>query len=321
MSPKRPSALRAWLELLRAPNLLSVPGDPLVGVALAVQTAPPQVWAAAGAASVLLYAAGLVQNDWADRRADATERPERPIPSGRIRPGAAMAAWAGLIALGLASAGLAGPRTLATGAVLAAAICTYNLLTKRWPVVGPVNMGLCRALSVCVGLAAGAEAAGARDAWAGPPRPWLGLTPMHLIPAGLIGAYVAALTAVARGEARKRRVGWVRNLPACIVAFAVVPAVADAAGDPPPLGEAWNYWASLAALLAALLWSGGCAIRLGLARSPREVQRNVGRLIRGLMLLQAWLLLAAGAPGMYIGFGVILAFLAAGPLGRRFAPS
>jgi 4-hydroxybenzoate polyprenyltransferase len=37
----------------------------------------------------------MAANDWADRKLDASERPERPIPSGRISPGTAAATFAG----------------------------------------------------------------------------------------------------------------------------------------------------------------------------------------------------------------------------------
>lgn len=35
-------------------------------------------------ASVSLYAGGVVLNDYFDREIDAKERPERPIPSGKV---------------------------------------------------------------------------------------------------------------------------------------------------------------------------------------------------------------------------------------------
>ena len=39
-----------------------------------------------------LYWAGMAANDWADRELDAVERPERPIPSGRVAPRHALGA-------------------------------------------------------------------------------------------------------------------------------------------------------------------------------------------------------------------------------------
>ncbi|MEE3918113.1 UbiA family prenyltransferase [Micromonospora sp. BRA006-A] len=67
----------------------------------------PRTPALAGA-SVLLYWAGMAANDWADRRLDAVERPERPIPSGRVRPSVALGVASGLTAAGLAVATAAG---------------------------------------------------------------------------------------------------------------------------------------------------------------------------------------------------------------------
>ncbi|MBM0276363.1 UbiA family prenyltransferase, partial [Micromonospora tarensis] len=69
-------------ELVRAPAALSVPGDVIAGAA-AAGALGPRTPGLAGA-SVLLYWAGMAANDWSDRRLDAVERPERPIPSGRI---------------------------------------------------------------------------------------------------------------------------------------------------------------------------------------------------------------------------------------------
>lgn len=93
-------------ELVRAPAALSVPGDVLSGAA-AAGALGPRTPALAGA-SVLLYWAGMAANDWADRRLDAVERPERPIPSGRVRPSVALGVASGLTAAGLAVATAAG---------------------------------------------------------------------------------------------------------------------------------------------------------------------------------------------------------------------
>ncbi|MBS3735070.1 MAG: UbiA family prenyltransferase [Phycisphaerae bacterium] len=307
----------AWLELLRLPNLLTVPGDPLVGLVVATSSAPLRMWLAAPAASVFLYAAGLVQNDWADRRRDARDRPDRPLPSGRVAARTALVTSVVLLVAGLAAARFCGPWTLATACGLVAAITCYNLLAKRLPVIGPLTMGVCRALSVGIGLAAGAEHVAA--GWPG--DSWPGLSLMQYAPAGLIGAYVTALTAVAQHEGRTARVGWVRDLPAGMLAV-VATWVVIGTIDVPLSAETWHYWASLAALLAAVLWAGRCAAGLALARRPDDVQRNVGRLVRGVMLLQAWLLFAAGDDvGLILGGSAVALFVVAGVLSRRFASS
>ncbi|MEV4021174.1 UbiA family prenyltransferase, partial [Nonomuraea angiospora] len=82
--------MRALLELVRAPAALTVPGDVLAGATAAGTVRWPRAVGLA-ASSVCLYWAGMALNDYADRALDAVERPERPIPSGRVRPGAALA--------------------------------------------------------------------------------------------------------------------------------------------------------------------------------------------------------------------------------------
>ena len=78
--------MRALLELVRAPAALSVPGDTMARPPPRGRRPAPGL----ALASVLMYWSGMALNDWADREADAVERPERPIPSGRVRPGAAL---------------------------------------------------------------------------------------------------------------------------------------------------------------------------------------------------------------------------------------
>ncbi|MER7169734.1 SCO3242 family prenyltransferase, partial [Micromonospora sp. NPDC000207] len=141
------------VELVRAPAALSVPGDVIAG-ATAAGGLDRRTPALAGA-SVLLYWAGMAANDWADRDLDAVERPERPIPSGRVSPTAALGVAAGLTAAGLALAGAAGGRRAAAVAVpLAAAVWAYDLKAKNSP-AGPPMMALCRGLDVLLGAGDG----------------------------------------------------------------------------------------------------------------------------------------------------------------------
>src|SRR5690606_18979266 len=125
--PVRPAArlrqgavMRALLELVRAPAALSVPGDTLAGAAAAGRRPA----AGLALASVLMYWSGMALNDWADREEDAAERPGRPIPAGRISPGAALGLAAAPTGAGLAPPALAdarrGDSTAAGPAALAA---------------------------------------------------------------------------------------------------------------------------------------------------------------------------------------------------------
>src|SRR3990167_7037967 len=76
--------LKTWLQLFRAPNLLTVPGDPLAGFLLVTGEMRTEAWTAM-AASLCFYGAGLLANDLADFEIDRAERPERPLPSGRVK--------------------------------------------------------------------------------------------------------------------------------------------------------------------------------------------------------------------------------------------
>ncbi len=142
------------LELVRAPAVLTVLGDALAGSAAAGHP-----WtlrrAALPLASACLYAGGMALNDWADRELDAVERPERPIPSGRITPRRAVSVAGGLgvAGLGCAAAG-GGVRALAVAAPLAVGVWLYDAVLKEGP-AGPVAMAACRGLDVLMGAGVG----------------------------------------------------------------------------------------------------------------------------------------------------------------------
>ena len=86
----------AWLQLLRVPNLFTVPGDPVAGFLLATfgVLTPDVVLAILG--SLCLYAGGLVLNDLHDLDEDRRDRPNRPLPAGEI---AVRSAWLAVIGL------------------------------------------------------------------------------------------------------------------------------------------------------------------------------------------------------------------------------
>ncbi|WP_405632900.1 UbiA family prenyltransferase [Streptomyces sp. NBC_01174] len=158
-APDRPSTrerLRAWAELLRVSALFTVPGDALAGAA-AVGRHPDRGTALAVGASLCLYEAGMALNDWADREEDAVDRPHRPIPSGRIAPGAALAAAGVLTAAGLALAGRAGRPALAVASGLAATVWAYDLRLKHTR-LGPAAMASARTLDLLLGATATAGA-------------------------------------------------------------------------------------------------------------------------------------------------------------------
>ncbi|MEV6162895.1 SCO3242 family prenyltransferase [Streptomyces sp. NPDC052052] len=181
---------RAWAELLRVSALFTVPGDALAGAAAAGRR-PDRGTALAVGASLCLYEAGMALNDWADRDEDAVDRPHRPIPSGRITPGAALTAAGVLTAAGLGLAARAGRPALAVATGLAATVWAYDLRLKHTP-AGPAAMAAARALDLLLGAAA---SSGRSVSSAGSVR-------RALPAAGLLGAHTCAVTAVSRHEAQ-----------------------------------------------------------------------------------------------------------------------
>ncbi|MFC7339842.1 SCO3242 family prenyltransferase [Saccharopolyspora griseoalba] len=164
---------RALVELTRAPAALTVLGDSVTGAVSAGRRLRGRR-AVLPAASAAAYWAGMVLNDWADREVDAAERPERPIPSGRIEPVLALGLAAGLGGAGLLIGAAAGRSRQATA--LLVSVIGYDVVFKPNP-AGPVSMAACRALDVLLG--------GGRDSWPAAAR---------------VAAHTWAVTSLSRGE-------------------------------------------------------------------------------------------------------------------------
>jgi 4-hydroxybenzoate polyprenyltransferase len=233
----RDSRALAWWQLLRAANVFTAASNVIAGF-LIVQGrwAPAETLVLLIASSACLYLAGMVLNDVFDAHLDAIERPERPIPSGRIpRTTASSAGWALLTAGVLLSwmaawtTGHAMPGLL--GVLLAFAIVRYDrVLKSTW--IGPVAMAWCRVLNVLLGASI------ASHLW----RQW----PAILFAAG-VGVYTLVLTYIARSETigELSRMWRVRNLVSRMIqGFIVIDAIAATAAA---------GWASGLAVLTLLI--------------------------------------------------------------------
>ncbi|MGA0845880.1 MAG: UbiA family prenyltransferase, partial [Luteolibacter sp.] len=104
-------------------------------------------------AALALYHGGCFLNDWFDRGWDAIHRPNRPLPSGLIRPRRYWILAVVLLCAGCLSAFLADPNAGIVALVIAGLVILYTVIHKRsaWSVL---PMGLCRALLPAMGLAA-----------------------------------------------------------------------------------------------------------------------------------------------------------------------
>lgn len=134
--------LAVYLRLGRVSNLPTVGTNVLAGALLAGVPLRASRVAVAVVAAALLYVAGMFLNDAFDRRVDARDRPDRPIPAGAIAPLEVFAVGYGLLGAGVA---LLSPSALWPALALAAAIVAYDAWHKSNP-LSPALMALCRAL-------------------------------------------------------------------------------------------------------------------------------------------------------------------------------
>ena len=152
-----PAHWRTWLQLVRAPNLFTVPGDPLAGYFLHLATGGrlDHRLPMAVAASLGLYSFGLLLNDLVDIREDKRDRPTRPLPSRAANVYTVLAVAIGLALVALVVCFATSKSTFLVGVTLLAAIILYNSWAKKIAILGPLNMGLCRGLSLLLGATAG----------------------------------------------------------------------------------------------------------------------------------------------------------------------
>lgn len=203
-----------YLKLFRLPNVFTAVADVWAGFLLMRGAVDGYSWgllAALSVASALLYTAGMVLNDVFDVEVDLQERPDRPLPSGRIplRRAAAIgsAMLVGGVVVAWQSPHFGSPlpmQPLAPAVVailLAGAVLAYDSWAKKTP-LGPLTMGVCRGLNLLLGMVAVSplDPAGVEGAW-------LGLPPAYfLLPLGT-ALYITGLTWFARDEAGESRRG------------------------------------------------------------------------------------------------------------------
>ncbi|MEU6394782.1 SCO3242 family prenyltransferase [Streptomyces sp. NPDC046939] len=294
------SAARDWADLLRVSALCTAPGDALAGAA-AAGLRPGGCTALAAGASMCLYGAGMALNDWADREEDAVDRPHRPLPSGRITSGQALAAAVALTAAGVGLALAAGRPAGLTAATLAGTAWAYDLRLKHTP-AGPAAMAATRALDLLLG----AIATTGSPAHAGRRGP---AVRRALLPAAALGAHTLSVTAVSRTETRGGAPG------TALVALGATAVISVLVARGPASSTAGTSRAlarsGLAGVYAAT--AGVPLLHAALNPSPPLSQRAVSGGIRAVIPLQAALTARSGP----LTAAALLTALA--PVARRLA--
>jgi len=277
------------LRLGRVSNLPTVWTNVLAGLVLASGSVPAPATASLVTALSLIYVAGMYLNDAFDRGIDARERPERPIPSGRVKVTTVFIAGFAMMAMALAILLWAGYgvangmewRPAAAGLALCGTVVFYDRYHKGNP-LSPVVMGICRMLVYVTA----------------------GLAVVSVLPDGLLIAavvllcYLIGLTYAAKQETLGR-VGnlWPLAFLAAPLVYAIPIAAAGAQGT-------ILYGAFLAWIVYMLLFL--------VRRNGADVPRAVTGLIAGICLLDALLIAGQGAdPVAWLaaaGFPLTLAF-------------
>jgi len=279
----------AWLQLMRAPAIFT-----------AISNLVAAHWLATGGDSnvralllltlsgMALYIGGMVLNDCFDRVIDARERPDRPLPSGRIAQRSAWSVGWLCLGAGVLLAAMHGRTSMMIAAALAVAIVSYNRWSKStW--LGPANMGLCRYLNWMLGLSV------------------VSLTPAMLPIALPIFFYVTALTFVSRVEANaSSRTPLAIAASGCILTIVTI---------------GYLYRAGVLPNVAVLaLASIGLLVILTRIRktwrtfTPANAQATVGFMIFGIIPLDA--LMLAGAGYSWAALALLLLMVPGRILGR-----
>ena len=194
----------AALQMMRPANILTAWADIWVGVAIAgilptaidstisLVTLSPLLWLLI--ATTGLYGGGVVFNDVFDAELDGIERPERPIPSGRASLNFGIGLGIVLLIIGILAAIQVSWVSGAIATIIAFLALFYDAVGKHHPIVGPLNMGMCRGANWLLGVSIVPSMLEVR---------WF----LSVIPI----LYIAAITVMSRGEVQggSRRTGMI----------------------------------------------------------------------------------------------------------------
>jgi 4-hydroxybenzoate polyprenyltransferase len=190
------SKIKAYLQLTRPANIVTAIADIWAGFAIAggalvifadqtkLIDSPVfhnLLWLTLS--TIGLYGGGVAFNDVFDAELDAKERPERPIPSGRVSKGKAALMAFLLLLIGIIAAWNVSTLSALIALTVAVLAVLYDFWGKHQFIFGPINMGLCRAGNLLLGISAFPVML--QSYW------YLGFIPL---------IFVAAITMISRGE-------------------------------------------------------------------------------------------------------------------------
>ena len=310
--------LRDWAELVRLPNVFTALSDSLAAaILISGGVRPWPTMALLILASVMIYWAGMILNDVVDLAEDRATRAHRPLVRGSISPvvaghvGNSLLLTAPIVVL--LATNLQRHQALWMGAAflsaIALALCVrvYNSAMKK-TVLGPVLMGLCRAVNI---LMVGCGMLAVMEVESGMPRSLL------ILSAG-IGLYIVGITVFARREeGESQPTGLSLGLVLELAGLAIIAALPWLSGQAE--GDRWQLdpWRAYPLLIGLI---GFTVINRGVLALnhpvPRKVQLAVKHAILTIILLDA--AVAALSAGPWYGGAIALLLLPAMMIGLRF---
>lgn len=178
MSRHPAQTLWAHVRLLRLSNALPAGVLVLLGGRLAGASPLAHPVALAAAAMICITAFGYVTNDLADQVEDRVNKPDRPLPSGRVSPSSARRMAGILAGLGLFfSLRIGGVLPVVAGGTVLGLLILYNRRLKESAGPGNLLIGGLAGLTLSVG---GYAAAG-----------WAAVLP-NLLPGAVLAAFITA---------------------------------------------------------------------------------------------------------------------------------
>ncbi|WP_167270559.1 UbiA-like protein EboC [Dyadobacter arcticus] len=146
------SSLKPYLQLTRPANLVTAVADILAGMAIAQFTFSSFQPIFLILSTIGLYGGGVVMNDVFDAKLDSIERPERPIPSGKVALKSATMLGISLLFFGILAAALFSFQSGMIAIIIAMLTVLYNRFAKHHVFFGPLTMGMCRGGNLILGM-------------------------------------------------------------------------------------------------------------------------------------------------------------------------
>ena len=306
-----------WLRLLRLPNLFTAPGDSLAGYFLTSAfndnaSINVLIIILLAITSVFIYAFGVVMNDVMDYQEDCRNRPERPLPSGKISRDRATIFCAQLWGLSVVLLVICTKlKCLVFYDVLFVllglwlTIVLYNFWLKRYRLVRSITMGLCRGLNFLLGVTAIGYGVSFGKIW-----------PVF-VPFAAVTAYIAAVTWLADKENEEQNVGFVVQIPAIATALAWFGTVLPLPHKTAPLAIPAVFL-----VLTVFLLEQTAGKLYHKTVPPKEMQQSIGAMLRPLVFWQVtWILFLPTTVSYVVAALLIAGWFCAKKLSKVIAQS